>query len=182
MLLRRWKEHLLPREPLATSSAKALQRAAPFATGCRCDGAVQSSGPSPNKNGNLPAYTLPARRTCSGSAANVPQRPRGCSGRAAAAAAAAANIDQLIQAYTAEYTGIYRQIQSYTSRYEFHIKSYVTVTRAEIQADTDKKNCYIRSYGHVCRSISDSTYKQIQSNTSKSKKPVYSYLHVCACI
>ena len=80
-LLRRWKEHLLPRKPLATSSAKALQRAAPFATGYRCDGAVQSSGPSRNKNGNLPAYTLPLLRTCSGSAANVPQRPRGRRGR-----------------------------------------------------------------------------------------------------
>jgi hypothetical protein len=97
LLLRRWKEHILPRKPLATSGAKALQSAAPFATGYRCDGAVQSSGPSPNKNGILPAYTLPARRTCSGSAANV-LRPRGRRGRAAAAAA---NIDQLIQAYTA---------------------------------------------------------------------------------
>ncbi len=81
LLLRRWKEHLLPRKPLATSSAKALQSAAPFATGYRCDGAVQSSGPSRNKSANLPAYTLPLLRTCSGSAANVPQQPRGRSGR-----------------------------------------------------------------------------------------------------
>ena len=184
LLLRRWKDHLLPRKALATRSAKALQSAAPFATGCRCDGAVQSSGPSPNKNGNLPAYILPARRTCSGSAAArrvraANSRPHGRGGRAAAAAA---NIDQLIQAYTAEHTGRDRQIQSYTSRYEFHIKSYVTVCHAEIQADTDKKNCYIRSYGHVCSTISASTYNQIQPNTSKYKKPVNSYLHVCACI
>ncbi len=39
----------LPRKPLATRSAQALQSAAPFASGYRCDGAVQSSGPSPNK-------------------------------------------------------------------------------------------------------------------------------------
>ena len=122
---------------MATSSAKALQRAAPFATGYRCDGAVRSCRPSPNKIGNLPAYTLPARRTCSGSAANVLQRQRGRRGRRGGAAAVAVNIDRLIQAYTAEYTGRYRQIQSNTSRYEFHIKAYVTVCRAEIQADTD---------------------------------------------
>ncbi len=59
--------------------------------------------------------------------------------RSGRAAAVAANIDLLIQAYTAEYTGRHRQIQSYTSRYEFHIKSYVSVCHAEIQADTDIK-------------------------------------------
>jgi hypothetical protein len=165
-LLRRWKEHLLPRKPLATISAKALQRAAPFATGYRCDGDVRSRacGPSPNKNGNLPAYTLPARRTCSGSAANVPQRPRGCRGRAAAVAT---NIDRLIQAYTSEYTGRYRQIQSNTSRYEFHIKSYVAVCRAEIQADTDNRTAisdHMGMYAVPYLLPHTSRYNQIQAN------------------
>jgi hypothetical protein len=59
--------------------------------------------------------------------------------RSCRAAAAAANIDKLIQGYTAEYTGRDRQRQSNTRRYEFHIKSYVTVCHAEIQADTDKR-------------------------------------------
>ncbi len=202
LLLRRWKDHLLPRKPLATRSPKALQSAASFATGCRCDGAVQSSGPSPNKNGNLPAYILPARRTCSGSAAS---RHRGefarrTRGRAAAAAARPPRQRTLISWYK----HIQQNIQAETGRYSEHWSvdtSTYSRTYRQRQADTViykqiwvsyqvicncmscwNTNCYIRSYGHVCSSVSASTYKQIQSNTSKFKKPLNSYLHVCACI
>ncbi len=92
-------------------------------------------------------------------------RPTYSSGRAAAVAA---NIDQLIQEYTAEYTGRDRQRQADTSRYEFHIKSYVTVCHAEIQADTDKVELLYQiiwacMHFHICFHIHADTikYKQI---------------------
>ena len=96
--------------------------------------------------------------------------------RSGRAAAAAANIAQLIQAYTAEYTCIYRQIQSYTSRYEFHIKSYVTVCHAEIQADTDNRTAisdHIGMYAVPYLLPHTSRYNQIQANLRNL------YIHIC---
>jgi hypothetical protein len=61
------------------------------------------------------------------------------------------NTDHLIQAYTAEYKGRYRQIQSDKSKYEFQIRAYVTVCSAQImsqiQADTSKHEL---QYQFIC--------------------------------
>ena len=75
----------------------------------------------PNKNGNLRAYALPARRTFSNRTANVPQLPVLLSGRAARALEAA----RLLQAIQAKYEGRYRQIQA---NMNCHISAYMHVS------------------------------------------------------
>ncbi len=93
------------------------------------------------------------------------------------------NTDQLIQVYTAEYTGRYRQIQADTHKYDFQISAIrAYVCHAQAQADEGKMNCHISVYVLV------SSYKLshislfIQADTDMYEKDASAYSHVCVCI
>ncbi len=89
------------------------------------------------------------------------------------------NTDQLIQAYTSEYTGSYNQIQANTCKYDFQIRAHVTVCGAQIQANTGKNEL---PYQCMCACMKLHIFLYIQTNTGIYEKAISTYLYLYICI